>query len=307
MALLHMSMLKRASTRSTTYYPDYIFCPFPIALQTSVDNGWAYNKDLFAWYAEVVELKSGHMRPVLFQPGPAVMTVNRQGKRVYNEKRCYNERGRITLVEKELLLITDKNNLRRNTPNSGIPARFDAYLPGLIEGSYIEADSLHDLTRKVRNQRMMKNISEDFESELWHQWSRYHRFVDSGVDLEFQRGNDVGEVLDGGDPSIPPASLLKNKALAPIDETDLIAIRLLPSTLDTCSGPKVDSNSRVQKPTISSNDGSISFEPVKNIFAVGNAAESILAGHYTAPGVPISSGMVGACRIYNYLFNIIKH
>ena len=183
------------------------------------------------------------MGPVLFQPGPAVMTVNRQGKRVYNEKRCYNERGQITLVEKELLLITDKNNLKRNTPNAGIPARFDAYLPGLIEGSYIEADSLHDLTRKVRNQRMLKNISVDFESELWHQWSRYHKFVDSGVDLEFQRGNDVGEVLDGGDPSILPASLLKNKALAPIDETDLIAIRLLPSTLDTCSGPKVDSSS----------------------------------------------------------------
>ena len=245
------------------------------------------------------------MRPVLFQPGPAVMTVNRQGKRVYNEKRCYNERGQITLIEKELLLITDKINLKRNTPsNVGIPAKFNAYLPSLMEGSYIEADSLHDLTRKVRNQRMMKNISDDFESELWHQWSRYHRFVDSGVDLEFQRGNDVGEVLDGGDPSIPPASLLKNKALAPIDETDLIAIRLLPSTLDTCSGPKVDSSSRVQKPTISSNDGSISFEPVNNIFAVGNAAEAILGGHYTAPGVPISSGMVGAYRIYNYLLNI---
>ena len=108
-----------------------------------------------------------------------------------------------------------------------------------------------------------------------------------------------------GDPLIPPASLLKNKALAPIDETNLIAIRLLPSTLDTCSGPKVDSSARVQKPIISlSNDGSVSFEPVKNIFAVGNAAEAILGGHYTAPGVPISSGMVGAYRVYNHLLNI---
>ena len=168
-----------------------------------MNNGWAFNKDLFAWYAEVVELKSGHMGPVLFQPGPAVMTVNRQGKRVYNEKRCYNERGQITLIEKELLLITDKNNLKRNTPsNVGIPAKFNAYLPSLMEGSYIEADSLHDLTQKVRNQRMLKNISEDFESELWRQWSRYHNFVDSGVDLEFQRGNDIGEVLDGGEFSI---------------------------------------------------------------------------------------------------------
>ena len=110
-----------------------------------------------------------------------------------------------------------------------------------------------------------------------------------------------------GDPLIPPASLLKNKALAPISETNLIAIRLLPSTLDTCSGPKVDSSARVQKPIISSsNDGSVSFEPVKNIFAVGNAAEAILGGHYTAPGVPISSGMVGAYRVFNHLLNNIK-
>ena len=43
------------------------------------------------------------------------------------------------------------------------------------------------------------------------------------------------------------------------------------------------------------------MEPVPNIFATGNAAEAILGGHYTAPGVPIASGFVGAYRIYKAL------
>ena len=49
------------------------------------------------------------------------------------------------------------------------------------------------------------------QSLIMLQWGRYHGFVESGVDLEFKRGNDPGEVLDGGDPTKPPYSNLKNK------------------------------------------------------------------------------------------------
>ena len=271
-----------------------------IALQTARDMGWSYNKELYAWYAEVVELHSGEFSAVLFQPGPAVMTVNRSGKRVYNEKRCYNERGRVTLVEKELLLITDKDNIKRNTP-SNIPAKYTAYLPPLENGLYIEASSIGELSEKVRDENILSNLTNDFEYELLEQWNRYHSFVESGIDPEFQRGKDIGEVLDGGDPSKPPASLLKNKAMAPIDEENLVAIRLLPSSLDTCSGPTVDSSSRVQKLISSTPNGKESLEPIENVFSVGNSAEAILGGHYTAPGLPLSSGLVGAYRTYKYL------
>ena len=271
-----------------------------IALQTAIENGWSFNTELYAWFAEVAELKDGGFSPVLFQPGPGVMTVNGNGKRVYNEKRCYNERGNVTLKEKELLLITDKNNFERNTPTS-VPTKYNAYMPHLNDGAYVEATSIDELCLKVREQGTLKNLSDDFEVELLEQWNRYHNFVESGIDPEFQRGNDMGEVLDGGDPALPPASLLKNKALAPIDETNLMAIRLLPSSLDTCSGPTVDRSSRVQKIISSSNYGSEELEPVNNVFAVGNAAEAILGGHYNAPGVPISSGLVGAYRVYNTL------
>ena len=94
--------------------------------------------------------------------------------------------------------------------------------------------------------------------------------------------------------------------MAPIDESNLIAIRLLPSTLDTCSGPKVDSSCRVQKPVNSSNIGIEDFEAVENIFAVGNANEAILGGHYTAPGLPLSSGLVGAHRVYAHLLHVVN-
>ena len=129
-------------------------------------------------------------------------------------------------------------------------------MPHLNDGAYVEATSIDELCLKVREQGTLKNLSDDFEVELLEQWNRYHNFVESGIDPEFQRGNDMGEVLDGGDPALPPASLLKNKALAPIDETNLMAIRLLPSSLDTCSGPTVDRSSRVQKIISSSKYGS---------------------------------------------------
>ena len=233
------------------------------------------------------------------------MTVNRNGKRVYNEKRCYNERGRVTLEEKELLLISDKNNIIRNTPDY-IPPNYNVYLPDITDGKYIQASGIEDLGKIIRNESILSNLSDDFEIELLEQWERYHGFVESGLDLEFNRGNDMGEVLDGGDPSLPPYSLLKNKALAPIDESNLVAIRLSPSSLDTCSGPTVDRTARVQKIIISDVDGSESLEPVANVFATGNAAEAILGGHYNAPGVPISSGIVGAYRIYNSLKSLME-
>ena len=275
-----------------------------IALETSIEKQWNYNKELFAWYAEVVELNDGGFSAVLFQPGPGVLTVNRNGKRVYNEKQCYNKRGKVTLEEKELLLITDEDNIENNTPHFPyselfMPNKYSAYLPTLNEGKYIHASSIEELGQIVRGQGILGNISANFEQELVEQWTRYLEFVDSGVDWEFQRGNDYGEVLDGGDPSLPPASELKNKAMAPINENKLIAVRLLPSSLDTCSGPTVDRSARVQK--LSQVGNTKTFEPVKNIFAVGNAAEAILGGHYNAPGIPIASGFVGAYRVYTTL------
>ena len=270
------------------------------ALQTAIDKGWKFNTELYAWYAEVVELRSGGVAAVLFQPGPGVLTVNGSGKRVYNEKRSYNERGKTTLQEKELLLITDKNNILHNTP-AFVPSKYSAYLPTLNEGAYIEASSLEELSKIVREERVLRNISGDFEMELLEQWTRYHSFVETGIDLEFHRGNDIGEIVDGGNPLLPPANQLKNKALAPIDEKNLVAIRLLPSSLDTCSGPKVDHASRVQKLTDPEIGGCESFEPVRNVFAVGNCAEAILGGHYNAGGLPVSSGLVGAYRVYTAL------
>ena len=112
------------------------------------------------------------------------------------------------------------------------------------------------------------------------------------------------EVLDGGDPSKAPNSLLKNKAMAPIDESNLVANRLSPSSLDSCSGPHVDQASRVQKIVSLKDDGSEVLEPVENVFVTGNAAGAILYGHYTAGGVPVSSGMVGAYRIFKQLKSV---
>ena len=99
---------------------------------------------------------------------------------------------------------------------------------------------------------------------------------------------------------------MKNQALGAIDETNLVAIRLSPSSLDTCSGPKVDSHSRVQKILSLNSDGTEEVEPVSNVFATGNAAGAILGGHYTAGGVPISSAIVGAYRIHNTLKSIVQ-
>jgi hypothetical protein len=239
--------------------------------------GFKYNKELMAWRCET----TSHNNSLLFLQGPSVIVVNGDGQRVYNEKLVYSNRAQHKY--NELLVITDTANLKRFSQTRFCPPSMCVYLPHPSQGAYTKGRSVEDLCENLRMEESF-TMNNGFESNLVKQVALYHKFVETGIDLQFQRGTQAGEYRDG-----PELSKYKNNSLHPLNTSKLVAMALYPSSLDTSSGPCVDEYSRVLRES----DG----QPVPNIFAIGNCSASIVQGHYIAPGIPISSCMVGAYRM----------
>ena len=112
---------------------------------------------------------------------------------------------------------------------------------------------------------------------LVSQLDRFNGFASTGVDTEF--GREASKMVFE-----PPS----NPLMSPIDKSDLYAVVLLPSTLDTCCGPAVDENSHVRYLNTAA--------AVPGVYVVGNAACSLTRGLYLAGGVPSFSGITHAFR-----------
>ena len=253
-----------------------------LSLKIALENKWKYNKDLMAWFAEAVRLNSGDAAAVLFLLGPAIMVVDSKGNRVYDEKLVYNIRGKTTAKYGELVLVSDAKNMKRFITDSRIlPAKYGSSIPPLRFQKHVKAKSVTELCKLLKANDHFK-IDGEFETNFGRQFEQYQDFARNGKDTQFNRGERFGEFLDSKKFSIQP-----NRAMMPLEENSLVALKLEASSLDTCSGPVVDKDNRVLQE---------SGICVSNVYAVGNCSASILDGNYVAPGVPVSSAIVGAYR-----------
>lgn len=232
-------------------------------------------KNLPAWYSEAVELNNGKTHTVLFLNGDSLMVVNKQGRRVYNEKWPYSRRGKVCLDEGHLIAVMDRKNLELRTQALWLlPSEQNLYLPDINSGVYIHAASPEQLASKLAHRSLVEpGFMETFVGQL----TRYNGYAEAGVDEEFSRHDYIKQQEPQDTPN-----------MSPIDTTDLFALVLLPSALDTCSGPTVDQDSHV----LYAEDSS----PVPGIYAAGNAACSLTHGFYLAPGIPTFSAFVHAHR-----------
>ena len=253
-----------------------------LSLKSALENEWKYNKDLMAWFAEAVRLNSGDASVVLFLLGPAMLVVDSKGNRVYDEKLVYSIRRKTTAKYGELILVSDAKNMKRFIADSWIlPAKYGCLIPPLRCHKHVKAKSVLELCRLLKANDHFK-VDGEFETNFGRQFEQYQDFARNGKDTQFNRGARSGEFLDSKKLSIQP-----NRAMMPLEENSLVALKLEASTLDTCSGPIVDEHNRVLQE---------SGVCVSNIYAVGNCSASILDGNYVAPGVPVSSAIVGAFR-----------
>jgi FAD binding domain/NAD(P)-binding Rossmann-like domain len=229
------------------------------------------------WYSEAVSIQGNDkLQVLLFLNGDSMFVVNRTGNRVYNEKLSYARRGKVCFENGYLLAIMDGKNLA--DWSTSIPL-YDplqnAWLPAQCDGNYIHGGSVEELETNLKAASI--DVDADFAQNLKAQLERFNTYAANGVDEEFGR-HSFDRTIENPD----------TPAMAPVDETDLYAVKLIPSTLDTCSGPFVDSNNQVW---YESTD-----EPVPGVYAVGNAACSITRGLYNSPGTPTFQAFVGAYR-----------
>jgi len=111
--------------------------------------------------------------------------------------------------------------------------------------------------------------------------TRYNEQARRGVDEDFHRGHSELNKFNG-DPDVQP-----NPCVAPIDETALCAMEVLPAEIACSAGLSADSDARV----VDADE-----VPMPGLFACGNDMASIMGDSYPGPGTTLGPAVVFAYR-----------
>jgi 3-oxosteroid 1-dehydrogenase len=250
-----------------------------------------------AWWGEVpaeLAIESREVTALLFYPfGDSMIYVDREGRRVVNEKAVYDQRGPVHFVRdadgeqpnRLLFMIYDQAVAR--DPHNLFPARYPVPPAGDSASYVIEARTLEELESEIRGRLAAMaahtgdlQLADGFGAGLRRTIATFNRYAEQGVDPEFHRGEEPIQV-DGSGPG--RAGSHPNRTMYPISGTGpYYCIITAAGVLDTKGGPRIDTRARVLR-----TDGS----PVPRLYAAGNCAASPAAGGYWAGGTTIGLGM----------------
>jgi succinate dehydrogenase/fumarate reductase flavoprotein subunit len=231
-------------------------------------------------------------------PGDGTVVVNRNGERVVNERAPYNEQTRAFFTwdaasasypNLPLIAIWDQPVADSvGSPDFGNPVPPD----GADAYWVIRADDLASLETAIaeRLERVglsgwHRELSAEFGNNLQRTLARFGDFADSGVDLDFRRGQTpielaVTQMFGPGDGVNPTMRRLRESG-------PYFATLLGPGTLDTKGGPRVDTNGCVLRP-----DGSV----IPGLYGAGNCVASPSGEAYWGAG-----GTIGPILCFAYL------
>ncbi len=207
---------------------------------------------------------------------PGLLAVNSAGRRFVNEAVSYHD-----FVE----AMFESHKLAPSIP---------AYL--ICDGTFIGRYGLgaihpgtHNLKRFERNGYLITGRSlDDLAQKIGvppqafrDTVARHNRFADSGVDLDFGKG-DTDLNRFNGDPEHKP-----NPCLGPLTTPPFHAMAVWPADIAVSTGLATDIHARVLDP-----DG----RAIPGLYACGNDMASIMAGTYPGPGTTLGPGVVFAYR-----------
>src|SRR5213080_290420 len=255
-----------------------------------------------AWSAPIVlerlQRDPGGVAGSFVIPGDGLIIVNRAGERVLNEKAPYHEQTRAFFSwdpvsgrypNLPLIAIWDEQVAARvggvDFGNPVPPAHVDAYW-------VISADDLAGLETAIAERLEgvglaagHDQLAPDFHANLGRTLARYGDFADSGVDLDFRRGETPIELA--GAAMFGPGDGA-NPTMRRLSETGPYYATLLgPGTLDTKGGPRVDVQGRVLRA-----DGST----IPGLYGAGNCVASPSGEAYWGAG-----GTIGPIFCFAYL------
>ncbi|MDQ0157584.1 FAD-dependent oxidoreductase [Robertmurraya andreesenii] len=225
-----------------------------------VDPTFEYEDNVMA------QLGSGRM-------GPNSIVVNKYGRRFVHEGTTYNDMPRSFFNydpvkiefpnEAPVWMIFDqqlKDSQLIVTMTPGDPA------PEWVD----QADSIRELAEKI-------GVDPDGLEDEVRKWNEY---CEQGVDPDFHRGTIQFEALTNGGGS--PAN-----NLGKIEKCPFYALPIYLGALGTNGGPKINENGQV-----------VNFrgEPIKGLYAAGNAS-----GNPLGPIYPSAGGTIGPAMVFGFL------
>jgi 3-oxosteroid 1-dehydrogenase len=248
----------------------------------------------YAWMCPIVfEKAMGHDPELIgtFSPsGDSMIYVNKEGRRVANEKLAYNEMAQVFFqwdgAKSEypnLLLIAVWDQRSQDHSASDEYGRF-IVPPGTDDKHVIKGATLSALSKAVgeRLARYAKvtgglALAPDFEKTLASTIQRFNGFASGGRDFDFHRGERQVELLFNG--NVAPKPSAPNPTMFPIsEEGPFYAALLTGGNLDTKGGPKTN----VAGQLVDDED-----VPIPGLYGVGNCVASASARAYWAGGATI--------------------
>jgi 3-oxosteroid 1-dehydrogenase len=248
----------------------------------------------YAWMCPVVLEKALAQDPDLigtFSPsGDSMIYVDKEGRRVTNEKLAYNESAQAFFQwdpakgeYPNLVLIAIWDQQAQDHCASDEYGRF-IVPPGAGDAHVIRGETLAELSRGI-GERLARYAhvtgglkpSADFESNLRSTIARFNGFAAEGRDLDFHRGERQVEQLFNGPVGLD--SNPRNPTMHPIAQTGpYYAALLTGGTLDTKGGPKCTPAGQI----VDDSD-----RPIPGLYGVGNCVASASARAYWAGGATL--------------------
>jgi succinate dehydrogenase/fumarate reductase flavoprotein subunit len=257
----------------------------------------------YAWMCPIVLEKALNKDPTLigtFSPsGDSMMYVDRNGRRVTNEKLAYNESAQSffrwdptqsSYPNLVLMAVWDQRSQQHSASDEY--GRF--IVPeGKDDGHVIKGDTLEQLATAI-DARLKKyasalgnmKLAGDFAANLKATIARFNEFARTGKDLDFHRGERQVEQLFNGPAAADPTG--PNPTMYPLsDKGPYYAALMAGGNLDTKGGPLTNRHGQV----LDAMGGAI-----PGLYGVGNCVASVAGRAYWAGGATI-----GPILAYAYL------
>jgi succinate dehydrogenase/fumarate reductase flavoprotein subunit len=221
---------------------------------------------------------------VLDRGKPGAIAIDPNGKRFVNEATTYHLFGKALLKTLEnftdgsCYLICDHNFIKKY--GLGMIRPYGIGLSSSIKDGYVKkANSIKKLGYKI-------NVPiNNLESTI----SRHNSFVKSGIDEDFEKGNDAYQ-KNIGDPLNPV-----NPCLGMLNKPPFYAIEIFPCDIGASAGLATNSYAQVLK------ENEI---PINGLYACGNDMKSIMEGKYPGPGITIGAAMTFGFIAANHAYEL---
>ncbi len=235
---------------------------------------------------------------VFYVMGDSILEVNKYGLRFGDEKRNYNDRTMTHFVwdplkaEWKNMLVFMVYDQRTATLWQGFPP-----LPvaGVRADHVISGNTLDELAANI-GARLAKlsssiggfSLDTSFAENLKQTVSRFNSFADSGIDLDFHRGDfDYDREWTTFPPTAPgtkwPPEGTKNYTMYPLSKQGpYFAVILAPGTLDTNGGPIINAKGQVLD---------TEYAPIPGLYGAGDCIASPTANSYWGGGSTIGPAM----------------